>query len=224
MDVSSTTSTRAASYASYAQAASSAKPASAAKGAAPAQSVGNAYEVNISEEAKAASQTKGLNADQVNALKSDIENSHALMIQTLTQHNAKLQGWLDNGIGKLNFAGINIEASRFALPSVGTTPEEAAAAIAEGGEWSVNAVADRIFGLAAAIAGDDPDKLKEMQDAVEKGFQLAGVDFQKMTGQSGMPQITQDTHAEITRRFDELYKKLGVGGTTEQAAAKKTQL
>ncbi|MBQ9377837.1 MAG: hypothetical protein IJU05_08575 [Schwartzia sp.] len=224
MDVSSTTSTRAASYASYAQAASSAKPASAAKGAAPAQSVGNAYEVNISEEAKAANQTKGLNADQVNALKSDIENSHALMIQTLTQHNAKLQGWLDDGIGKLNFAGINIEASRFALPSVGTTPEEAAAAIAEGGEWSVNAVADRIFGLASAIAGGDPDKLKEMQAAVAKGFQLAGIDFQQMTGKSGMPQITQDTHDEITRRFDELYKQLGASGNTATATAKKTEL
>ncbi len=222
MDVSSTTSTRAASYASYAKAASSKKPASAAKGAAPAQSIGNAYEVNISEEAKAANQTKGLSADQVDALKSDIENSHALMIQTLTEHNAKLQGWLDDGIGMLNFAGINIEASRFALPSVGTTPEEAAAAIAEGGEWSVNAVADRIFGLASAIAGGDPDKLKEMQDAVEKGFQLAGIDFQKATGKSDMPQITQDTHDEITRRFDELYKELGAGN--KDAAAQKTEL
>ena len=88
----------------------------------------------------------------------------------------------------------------------------------------MNAVADRIFGLASAIAGGDPDKLKEMQDAVEKGFQLAGVDFEKATGKSDMPQITQDTHDEITRRFDALFKQLGAGDAAEQDAAKKTQL
>ena len=39
-----------------------------------------------------------------------------------------------------------------------------------------------------------------------------------------MPQITQDTHDEITRRFDALFKQLGAGDAAEQDAAKKTQL
>ena len=170
--------------------------------------VGEAYSVNISDVGKDAQKFKGLSTEQVDSLKSNIAKSHELMIQTLTQNNAKLQGWLDDKVGKLNFNGVQIDTSRFGLPAVATTPKEAAKAIAPGGEWSVEAVSDRIFGLAHAIAGNDEDNLHKMQDAIDKGFKLAGFDFKKTFGQRDMPQITQDTHNEINKRFDELYKKL----------------
>ena len=108
----------------------------------------------------------------------------------------------------MNFDGIEIEAWNFALPPVGTTPEEAQAAISEGGDYSVNAVADRIFGLCEAIAGGDPERLQEMRDAVEEGFRQAGVAFGEAYDGADMPQITKDTHDEIMRRFDELFAKL----------------
>ncbi len=178
----------------------------------------DAYKVDISEAAKSHGEAvKGLTDDQIKALKSDIDKSHQLMIRTLTEQNTKLQAWLDQGVGKLNFGGIKIDASRFALPAVGTTPEEAAAAIADGGPYSVDAVATRIFDLASAIAGGDPEKLKKMQAAVEKGFEQAGMTWNKATGQDTMPQITKDTHAEITKRFDNLYAKLTGKVNTEQA-------
>ncbi|MBQ7515282.1 MAG: hypothetical protein IJS96_03280 [Schwartzia sp.] len=151
---------------------------------------------------------KGLSPEQVDVLKEGITKSYEIMIKTLTEQNAKLQGWLDDGIGKLNFGGILVDADRFALPAVGTTPEEAKAAISEGGAYSVNAVADRIFGLAEIIAGGDPEKLQKMRDAVEKGFEQAGLAWKDATGEDSMPQITKDTHNEINRRFDELYAKL----------------
>ena len=66
----------------------------------------------------------------------------------------------------------------------------------------------RIFDLASTIAGGDPEKLKKMQDAVEEGFKQAGLTWKDATGQEDMPQITKDTHAEITKRFDDLYAKL----------------
>lgn len=178
------------------------------------QAPAGAYEVNVSDAAKNHGEAvKGLTAEQIDILQQGIDNSYKMMISVLTENNAKLQGWLDEGIGKLAFGDLQIDSSKFGLPAVGTTPEEAAAAVAEGGEYSVDAVADRIFEMAKAIAGDDPEKLKEMQDAVEEGFKQAGVAWKDTMGTDKMPQITQDTHDAITKRFDELYAKLT--GTAE---------
>ena len=151
---------------------------------------------------------KGLSADTVKQMQADIDNSYSVMIATMTEHNSKMQSWLAAGVGTLKFGDVLIDAYKFALPEVGTTPEEAAKAIAPGGAYSVEAVADRVFGLAEAMANGDPQKLEEMRKAVEKGFEQAGVAFKDATGAKGMPQITQDTHAEIMKRFDELQKKL----------------
>lgn len=185
----------------------------------------HAYDVNLSEEGKAAQAgkthgdaVKGLTPDQVEMLQDGIQKSYDLMIKTLTAQNTKLQAWLSQGDGKLNFDGVLIDTSRFALPPVGTTPEEAAAAIAPGGEYSVEKVADRIMGLAQAFAGEDPEKLKQMQDAIEEGFRQAGVEFKDATGAKEMPDITKQTHDEITRRFDELYKKIAEANSGIQAA------
>lgn len=185
-----------------------------------------AYSVDISDAAQAmakdsdelsvsdsgAQKTKGLTAEQVQSLKDDLQVQQNamlnLMIQTLTASNNKLQGWLNDGVGTLNFGGIKVDASRFALPSVATNPQDAAKAIAEGGDWSVSAVSDRIFGLAETLAGGDPEKLQQMRDAVEKGFQQAGLTWKDATGNSSMPDITKNTYAEIMKRFENSFSKL----------------
>ena len=178
--------------------------------------VGNAYDVDISDAAKKASSAiKGLSADQIGVLKDGIAKSQQLMIETLTNQNVKLQGWLDKGVGKLNFSGVLIGTDKFALPAVGTTPEEAAKAVADGGDYSVDSVATRIMDMATAIAGGDEEKLRTMQAAVEKGFSQAGVAWKSSMGTDKMPQITQDTHDEVTRRFDELYKSFKKTDSTD---------
>lgn len=170
-----------------------------------------AFSVDISAEAKKASTALGkLTSEQVDALQDGIDKSYQLMIKTLTEQNAKLQGYLDEGIGKLNFDGILFGTDRFALPAVGTTPEEAAEAIGEGGAYSVDSVATRIMDMATAIAGNDPEKLQQMQAAIEEGFKQAGITWKDAMGQDEMPQITKDTHDEITNRFNKLYEQLGV--------------
>lgn len=86
------------------------------------------------------------------------------------------------------------------------TAEDAAkakAAISEGGEWSVNAVADRIMNMAYALSGGDESKLSTLKDAVMKGFEQAGFDPKN---RSTMPQITGDTYDEILKRFDDWEK------------------
>ncbi len=150
---------------------------------------------------------KGLNADQVSALKADIETSQQNMLKLMTSVLADNQARL-SGVTQLNFNGLLVDASEFALPPVATTPEAAKAAVSEGGDYSVNAVADRIFGLAEKLAGGDADKLEQMRSAVEKGFELAGVTFKEATGEDDMPEITGKTYDEIMSRFDKLMEEL----------------
>lgn len=66
-----------------------------------------AFSLNITASAeKASGALKGMTTEQVDALKEGIQKSYQLMIKTMTEQNAKLQGWLDQGIGQLNFEGI----------------------------------------------------------------------------------------------------------------------
>ena len=200
-------------------------PAVQSETSAAGNSVGDAYAVDISDAAKAAQQkaqtetvddatsnTKGLSADAVQALQDELDaNENAmlnLMIQALTDNNDKLQGWLDEGIGILNFDGVQIDASRFALPEVATNAEDAAKAVADGGDWSVDAVAGRIFDLASAIAGNDPDKLEKMRSAVEDGFKQAGIVWKDKIGEDKMPEITQKTYDDVMSRFDKRAEEL----------------
>ena len=174
--------------------------------------VGDAYSVDISDEAKEAQKTKGLTADQVQALQNDIAVSQQtmlnMMIQALQDNNDKLQGWLDDGVGILNFDGIQIDADRFGLPEVATNPEDAAKAVADDGDWGVDAVATRIFDLADSIAGGDPEKLATMRAAVEEGFNQAGITWNNATGLNEMPDITERTYNEIMSRFDKRAEEL----------------
>lgn len=190
---------------------------------------GAAYSVDISKTGQQAAQeaadaeqdqqtqgtTKGLTSEQVDALKADIDYNQQvmlnLMIQALQDTNDRLQGWLDEGTGVLNFGGVQVDASMFGMPEVATNPEDAAKAVADGGDWSVDAVATRIFDLASTIAGNDPTRLEEMRAAVEEGFRQAGVTWSDATGQKDMPEITSKTYDEIMSRFDARAKELSGG-------------
>ena len=184
--------------------------------------IGDAFKVDISAAGKQAKDlsvdnentkgTKGLSAEQVDALKEDLATQEQtmlnVMIQALTESNDKLQGWLDEGVGILNFDGVQIDAARFALPEVATNAEDAAKAIAPGGAWSVDAVSSRIFDLATTIAGNDPEKLSQMRAAVEEGFKQAGLTWKDATGQSKLPDISNQTYNEIMSRFDKRTNEL----------------
>ena len=188
--------------------------------------IGAAYELNISDQSKeaqhqsvnavdddSAKESKGLTADQVQYLKDSIAINQQtmlnMMIQALTDNNDKLQGWLDEGVGILNFDGVQIDASRFGLPEVATNPEDAAKAVSDDGDWGVDAVATRIFDLADAISGGDPEKLATMRAAVEEGFNQAGIAWNNATGLDKMPDITEKTYNEIMSRFDKRAEELG---------------
>jgi len=159
---------------------------------------------------------KKLTTEEVKALKEEQENSKADLIKkfindTINNQNKLLRKSTENGDNGVSQGSKDLLTKIFgslenAYPPIATTPEGAKEAISEGGAYSVNAVADRIMTMATAIAGDDQDKLQQMRDAVEKGFEKAGLVFKNAT-KSDLPQISKDTYTEVMKRFDKLQNK-----------------
>lgn len=80
------------------------------------------------------------------------------------------------------------------------TKNAAKEAISEDGYWGVKQTSQRIFDFAMALSGGDEEKMKKMQDAVEKGFKEATKAWGK-----DMPDITGNTHDAVNKLFDDFY-------------------
>lgn len=80
------------------------------------------------------------------------------------------------------------------------TKADAQAAIAEDGYYGVKQTSERLFEFAQALAGDDVEKMKDMQAAIEKGYKLA-------TGSWGkeLPEICKNTLDAVNQKFDDYY-------------------
>lgn len=77
--------------------------------------------------------------------------------------------------------------------------------ISEDGYWGVKQTSQRLFDFASALAGDDVEKMKEMQAAMEKGFKQAT----KAWGQE-LPGICKDTLNAANKLFDDYYASKNV--------------
>ncbi len=73
--------------------------------------------------------------------------------------------------------------------------------IGEEGYWGVKQTSQRLFDFASALAGDDVEKMKKMQAAMEKGFKLATKSWGK-----DLPGICGETLDAANKLFDEYYK------------------
>jgi len=77
--------------------------------------------------------------------------------------------------------------------------------ISEDGYWGVKQTSQRLFDFAAALAGDDVDKMKEMQEAMEKGFKNATAAWGRE-----LPDICKETIEAANKLFDDYYASKGV--------------
>ncbi len=80
------------------------------------------------------------------------------------------------------------------------TKAQAQQDISEDGYWGVKQTSQRLFDFASALAGDDVEKMKKMQAAMEKGFQQATAAWGK-----SLPSISQETMAAANKLFDDYY-------------------
>lgn len=78
--------------------------------------------------------------------------------------------------------------------------------ISEDGFWGVKQTSQRLFNFACALAGDDVEKMKMMQAAIEKGYMQAT----KSWGQE-LPGICKDTMAAVNKLFDGYYASKSAG-------------
>ena len=80
------------------------------------------------------------------------------------------------------------------------TKAQAQKDISEDGYWGVKQVSERLFDFASALAGDDVEKMEEMQKAMEKGFGQATKTWGKE-----LPSISQDTFDAANKLFEDYY-------------------
>ncbi len=80
------------------------------------------------------------------------------------------------------------------------TKAQAQEDISEDGYWGVKQTSQRLFDFAAALAGDDVDKMKEMQEAMMKGFKMA-----EGTWGRELPEISHQTIDAANKLFEDYY-------------------
>ncbi len=89
--------------------------------------------------------------------------------------------------------------------------------ISDDGYYGVQQTADRLFDFASALAGDDVDKMKKMQAAMQKGFDQAT----KAWGQK-LPDISQKTMDAANKKFEEYYKSKN-SASTDNTSTSETE-
>ena len=72
--------------------------------------------------------------------------------------------------------------------------------ISEDGYWGVKQTSQRLFDFASALAGDDVDTMKQMQEAMMKGYSQA-----TSTWGTDLPDISQETIDAANQLFEDYY-------------------
>jgi len=155
--------------------------------------------VELSSDAKVTSKmSDSERAALVKSLKDDLDNQMTRFTNMMVQ-NFQKQG--------INFSLANGDDFWKMMASGDYTVDaetkaQAQEAISEDGFWGVKNTSQRIFDFASALAGDDPEKMKKFQEAVEKGFDQA----EEAWGGS-LPSICGDTHSAVNKLFDDYYEE-----------------
>lgn len=80
------------------------------------------------------------------------------------------------------------------------TKAQAQADIAEDGYYGVKQTSERMFKFAMSLAGDDVEKMHEMQEAMQKGFKQA-----EKTWGGELPEISQKTMDAANKLFEDYF-------------------
>ena len=133
----------------------------------------------------------------VNQLKADMEDQKQQLMNLVHKTLAGQVGTYGKATGDdiwKTLAGGNFTVDA-------ATKAQAQKEISEDGYWGVKKTSQRLFDFASALAGDDVDKMKEMQKAMEKGFKMAT----KAWGRE-LPSISHDTMDAANKLFEDYYR------------------
>lgn len=130
----------------------------------------------------------------------------AALVQQLKQDQLNRQSQLSSLVQKMfsKQAGVAKLSDLFSPENLkNVSPADIAQAkedVSEDGYYGVKQTSQRLFDFASALAGDDPEKMKEMQAAMEKGFKMA-----EAAWGGKLPDICQETINAANKLFDDYY-------------------
>lgn len=166
-------------------------------------SAGAVYEASQTSDKNATYKVNKMSAEDrkalVSKLKADAEARQSQLISLVDQMLSRQT----NAYGQAN--GIMKFLSNGKYNVDPATKAQAKADISENGYYGVKQTADRMFDFASALAGDDVNKMKEMQKAIEKGYAMA-----EKTWGGKLPSICYQTRDAINSKFNDYYKSMGV--------------
>lgn len=158
------------------------------------------YEKTEAVQGKAPYSINKMNAQDraalVEKMKQEVANRKSQLADLVNEMLSK-----QAGVSKLAdlFKGDNLK--KFTEADIAQAKED----VSEDGYWGVKQTSQRLFDFASALAGDDVEKMKEMQAAMEKGFKMAT----KSWGEE-LPGICHDTIKAANQLFEDYYASKGV--------------
>ena len=202
-NTSSSTYTSAVSTAASAGTGSTAKSAESASSEAGLEAV--AYDKGVSSDKKATYSINQMSKEDRASLVQQLKNDQLSRQQSLLDIVNKTIGQQATKFTLANLTGDDDSIwKKFANGEFKVdeaTRKQAQEDISEDGYWGVKQTSQRLFDFASALAGDDVDKMKEMQVAVEKGYKQATKAWGK-----DLPSISGDTLSATNKLFEEYYK------------------
>lgn len=148
------------------------------------------YSINKMSKEDRAALVKQLKADQESR-----QNSLTNLVSQMLGKQAGMYGIAngDDSIWKVFASGnFTVDAA---------TKAQAQEDISDDGYWGVKQTSQRLFDFASALAGDDEDKMRQMQSAMQKGFKQATSAWGR-----DLPDISSKTLDAANKLFDEYYK------------------
>lgn len=156
------------------------------------------YEKSSGESSKAAYSVNKMSKEERAALVQQLKADQASRESSLVNLVSKMMSQQTNAYGKANNIWRFLASGNYTVDA--ETKAQAQKDISEDGYYGVKQTSQRLFDFASALAGDDVEKMKEMQAAVEKGYKLA----EKAWGGT-LPGISQDTLAATNKLFEDYY-------------------
>ena len=143
---------------------------------------------------KTGKMTDSERASLVQQLKADQENRQNQLISLVESMLSKQT----TSYAQANSIWDILRTGNFTVDAA--TKAQAQADIAEDGYYGVKQTSERMFQFAMALAGDDVDKMKEMQEAMQKGYKQA-----EKTWGGELPEICQKTMDAANKLFEDYY-------------------
>ena len=165
---------------------------------------GVVYE-KASEEKKATYSINKMSQEERTALVNQLKADQESRQQQLVSLVQKMMGQQATAYGNATDIWKFLAEGNYTVDA--QTKAQAQEDISENGYYGVKQTSQRLFDFAKALAGDDPDKLKEMQSAIEKGYKQA-----EKTWGGELPEISKQTLDATNKLFDEYYKTAGTTG------------